>query len=100
MKGKKHPKTRASIKRVRTGAKRELEVLGLDLSDLLWLWLVAYVPRDLFAIRHRFVYDDPLFSDWVLNFCQIAAPFQQRLQLVAARRHSFTLFQEVLRGAA
>lgn len=36
----------------------------------------------------------------VLNHGLIAAPFQQRLQLVATGRHRLTLFEEILREAA
>lgn len=86
----------ASEKFILTGSEGEAEFLGLDLSDVLRLQLL----RRLSTICHRFVLEDLLHPVRVLDHLLIAAPFQQRLQLVAAGRHGFPLFQEGLRAAA
>ena len=86
----------ANGKSVLTGSEGEAEFLGLNLSDVLRLQFTC----SLFAICHRFVIHDVLHAVRVLNHRLITAPFQQRLQLVTAGRHSFSLFQEFLRAAA
>ncbi len=81
---------------VLTRAEGEAEFLRLDLSDVLWLQFLG----SFFAICHVFVPEDPLLSAGVFDHCLLTAPLYQRLQLVTTGRHSFSLFQEVLRTAA
>lgn len=63
-----------SIKCVLTRSKVESEFLGLDLSDFLWLWFIGFDPRNLFAIGHTLVCEDPLLAGWILNLRIITAP--------------------------
>lgn len=79
-----------------TRSECEAEFLGLDLSDVLWLQF----PFSLLAICHCFVLENPSLTVWVFDHRFIAAPFNERLQLVTTGRHGLPLFQEVLWGAA
>lgn len=87
---------KTSVESFLTRSKGEVDLLGLDLGDFLWI----HFPSPFLAIRYRFVPEGLLFPLWAFDHVLLAAPFYQRLQLVTAGRHRLALLQETLGAAA